>query len=722
MVALATSACGRATISQYASYAGSPDDDKTWDALRPGQRIALFDAGKKCDATVAEDVGSLARSGTKLGDSDWGSKLTVWTIKSAGIQSNDGNGDLYLGLESDSGDHKAVRYAMGQKGGCLWQATAAMDEAIKMVGQQLVYTPTSPGCIDIEAAGQSPDSAFIDGDQTTGYSIEGAEVGPATADRLMTWAPGVPQAVWLRTGKGALHVRLDTVKGCFSSAAPTTAPDVLALVRTPTERCEVEAHHVACRSSLGVWEGVASNSAVSLQLVRRTLGPLHVVDGAPVRSGRYARSVVAVDMAKARDPREATIYATMQSTVAQVLSGGDGNMRVVPPDDPSATLRIGVQLRDLVIGDLQTRTSTEQSTYEDHKETRPNPDLPKAQAAVTNAEQAVTQSISDYNQRKQAEAQAHDACVSACQSSNDANFRNICVSGCNVASTVADIVDNDSSVQQARANLTNAQAQLASTPPTVEVPIMMQWTYKKMSYSRSVSAGLDVDAKFPSGPRHWSKPLATAVEDYEVAGDARHNVEGHSANHDMMDRPDSLLPRIGALIADELAKRVRAGINQEREERAVKAFEDAGHEAGRIENRGVDAAAFDVAGTRVRKPLQHGAADLSADGAFSIPAELAPPSCLLVVAAASDPEAQLKLSTAGRTHGDLRGGSSAAVEICPGEAAPQRAEVKLTSSKPVQARWGVYATDPGSAADGKPPAAQAAAAPSAVGTDAKAKP
>jgi hypothetical protein len=288
------------------------------------------------------------------------------------------------------------------------------------------------------------------------------------------------------------------------------------------------------------------------------------------------------------------------------------------------------------------------------------------------------------------------------------------VSGCNVASTVADIVDNDSSVQQARTNLTNAQAQLASTPATVQVPIMMQWSYKKLSYTRSVSAGLDVDAKFPSGPRHWSKPLATAVQDYEVAGDARHNVTGHSANRDMMDRPDSLLPRIGALIADELAKRVRAGINQEREERAVKAFEDAGHEAARVENRGVDAAAFDVAGARVQKPLQHGGADLAADGAFSIPADLAPPSCLLVVAAASDPEAQLKLSTPGRTHGDLRGGSSAAVEICPGEATPAKAEVKLTSSKPVQARWGVYATAPGSGGQGSPvPAA---------GADAKAKP
>src|SRR5579872_6312353 len=142
-----------------------------------------------------------------------------------------------------------------------------MDDALRMVGQQLVYAPTSPGCIAVEAAGRSPDAAFIDGDPTAGYAIEAAEIGPASAQKLATWDASGKQALWLRTSKGALHVRIDTAKTCFAQAAPG-APDVLTLVRMPRERCEVDKNHVACRSSLGVWEGVASNSAVSIQLVR----------------------------------------------------------------------------------------------------------------------------------------------------------------------------------------------------------------------------------------------------------------------------------------------------------------------------------------------------------------------------------------------------------------------------------------------------------------------
>ncbi len=224
---------------------------------------------------------------------------------------------------------------------------------------------------------------------------------------------------------------------------------------------------------------------------------------------------------------------------------------------------------------------------------------------------------------------------------------------------------------------------------------LLQWSYTKTSYQRTVSASLDVDAKFASGPRRWSKALSSTVADYDVVGDPRHNVPGHGVNRDIVERPESLLPSLGLLIARELAEQVRAGINRAREERAVKAFEAAGHEAARIENRGVDATAFDVAGGRLQKPVQHGDATLTPGTAFTIPADIAPPSCLLVVATASDPEAQLTLSTADGTYGDLRGRSSTTIEMCPGEGA-SKPVVQLSTNKAAQARWGVYATDAGS--------------------------
>ncbi len=496
----------------------------------------------------------------------------------------------------------------------------------------------------------------------------------------------------MRTDKGPLHIRADVVRSCF--AEPSQPPDVLGLLRTPVGRCEtVDPKHVTCNSSLGTWEGVSSNTAISLRMVRRTLGALHLLDGKAVQSGRFARVVVAVEMAKPNGPRETTLYATMQQAVQSTLSGGDGSVRAVPGDDPDATLHITVALHNLVIGDLVQGSSNEKTTYEDHKETRENPDKPKAKAAVAAAESAVQQAIMDFQNRQAQARQAQQTCLSGCFG----QYAAICQAGCNVGGAILTmVVDSDPAVTQAREALNQARANEAATPQTIEVPIMLPWPYKKTTYQRSVSVALDVDANFLSGAKHWSKPLSTSVDDYDVTSDARHNVPGHAVNRDIIDKPDSLLPLIGRLIAGELAKRVRAGVNQEREERAVKAFETSGHEATRPENRSVDAAAFDIAGARILQAVQHGGASLGAQAPFAIPVELVPPSCLLVVAAAEDPEDHLTLSTTTGSHADLQGASAAALEICPGEdqggAAPV---VQLSASKPGQARWGIYSMAPG---------------------------
>lgn len=711
MVALAAgaSACGGATLRQYASYAGTDEDAKAWSQLRPGERVALFDGAKRCKATVADTVGTLD-NGQALGETDWGRDVTVWTVRSARVTDDgvDENGEapsagtmqgsLVLTLERADGKQQALRYAMGQRPGCMWRATQAFDDARGLVGKRLAYTPSAQGCVHIEAAGASPDAAFVDGDPTAAFSMDALEIGPASAQKFAGWDGTGPSAVWLRANGGSLHVRIDTVRTCFVDAAAAKAadPPVLALARTSLDRCEVDHALVTCRSSLGVWEGVSTNSAVSLRMVRRTLGALHLLDGKPVTSGKFARTVVAVDMAKAHDARETALYAAMQQAVQQVLSGGDGGVRAVLPGDPDTTLPISVAVHDLVISDLVTRTSTEQSQYEDHKETQANPEKAKAQAAVGDAQQQVEQAIQGYNQRKQAEAQAHDVCISGCNNITDANWRNTCLTGCNVASTVADIVDNDSDVQAARNKLTQAQSTLSSTPDTIQVPIMMPWNYKKTTYQRGVSATLEVEAKFAAGPQHWTTPLSTSVDDYEVAGDSRHNVTAHAAAREFIDRPDSLIPRIAQLVAAQLAKQVRAGINRERQERAVAAFEQAGHEAARPENAAVDAAAYDLVGARIQKSIQHGGADVPAgEPGFAIQAPAPGTSCVLAVAVADDPDVGLTLQTEDGSHADRRGRSTVAIELCPGELASPNPVIHLASAKPVHARWGVFSTAAG---------------------------
>jgi hypothetical protein len=678
------SAC-TAPLAEYVRYAGTEKDKAVWQLLDPGSRVALFDPTKKCNATIADSVAAL-NGGPAVGDTEWGDKITVWTVDGARVQTSGETGDVLINLHNDA-TKKVLRYGMGQAGGCLFPATPAIDGALARVGKTVAYAPATPACVAIEAAGSRPDALFFGGGAPT-LAIEAVEIGPASASRLLEWDMTAPPALWLRA-KGDLHVRADTVASCFAATAPPPA-EVVSLVRTPIGRCEVEQRHVRCASSLGTWEGVSSLAAVSLRMVRRTLGALDIVDGRPVHSGRFARSVVAIEMAKPKDARETALYAAMQRTVQVALAGGDGSVRAVPPDDPDATLHISVALQNLVIGDLVQRVTMEQTTYEDHKETQPNPEKETARSAVENASTNVDQAIQDFHTRQDTAKAAHDACLSACSG----QYANICRTGCNVGGVILTaVVDSDPSVQQARTALNQARSKEASTPATIQVPIMLPWQYKRTSYQRSVSVALDVDAKFPSGPRHLSSPMATSVDDYEVGSDPRHNVTGHAANRDIIDKPDSLLPLIGRMIADELGKRVRAGVSQEREERAVKAFEAAGHEAARPENRPLDAAAFDIGGARVQKPVGYGVVDFAAAGFVTVPVQSAAPMCLLVVASANDPEAHVKLITPDASHADLRGGSVAAIELCPGE--PESASVNVSTTKGAQVRWGAYITAPG---------------------------
>jgi hypothetical protein len=146
-------------------------------------------------------------------------------------------------------------------------------------------------------------------------------------------------------------------------------------------------------------------------------------------------------------------------------------------------------------------------------------------------------------------------------------------------------------------------------------------------------------------------------------------------------------------VATQLAKQVRAGINRERQERAVAAFEQAGHEATRPENAAVDAAAFDLVGARMQKAVQHGGADVTAGGqGFTIQPDSVGQSCLLAVAVADDPDVGLTLETADGSHADRRGRSTAEVEICPGEPGASNAVIHVAAAKPVHARWGLFAT------------------------------
>jgi len=692
------SACSP-TVAQYASYAGTEDDKALWAAIEPGMRIAIFDPSSRCDAQIADDDGSLDTRARRVGETDWGKKVTVWTVTAAHVLTAHDVTYVVVNLKGAEQEERTLRFPLqGQSANCrcIWRATPAIVEALKLVGQRRAYAPWNPECVRVEAAGSGTGLLLTKGDSASDYTIEAVEIGSSSAQKLLDWNGSDARVLWFRTNSGALHIQADTVRACFAEGAKPPI-SILALVHTPLGRCEADHSFVTCNSSLGVWEGEASDHAVSLRLVRRTLGPLHLQDGKPVTSERFARTVVAINMGKPHDGREATIYATMQEGVQSVLSDGDGSVRFVPVSDPDVTLPIHVAVRNVVIGSLVQHATMEQSKYEDHKETRPNPDLRKARSAVTEAESQVREATESYNSRRQLENAAYDGCLNVCDGSFASNptGRSICRSACKIGGSVADIVDNDSGVQQARAEAEAAKNALESIAPTVEVPIEAEWSYSKTIYERSVSAMLDIDAQFASGPQHWSKELSSSVRDYDIASDVRHNVEGHRVSQEIIDRPESAIPQIGTLIAHEVSEQIRAGINHERQERAEMAFALAGHEAGAVEDRAVDATAFDVVGGRLLQAQRHGDANVvGGKDAYAIPIDVPSMSCLLAVAVAGDAEAQITLSTPDGTHADLRGQSAAVVEMCPGETEPLTRVINLSANKPIQARWGLYSTSP----------------------------
>ncbi len=140
-----------ASVGQYASYAGTPDDnEKVWSLLEDGARVALFDPTRSCNATLADDSGSLDK-GQRLGDTEWGSKVSVWTIDATSVRTKSATGDVILMLHDDAGVHKVLRYGMAQPNGCIWESSPAIDAALKLVGKKLGFAPAgsapTPGAL-----------------------------------------------------------------------------------------------------------------------------------------------------------------------------------------------------------------------------------------------------------------------------------------------------------------------------------------------------------------------------------------------------------------------------------------------------------------------------------------------------------------------------------------------------------------------------------------------
>lgn len=694
--------CG-ARATTIADYVSDPAQAKAWQALRPGERIVVFDPDGNCPVVVAPTVAALDKSAEPISKQPWGAGAAIFTIVNSTFQPTSGDtGDVVLRVVGSDAHAIAMRWSPDGKHSCVWPYSKEVEEALPLAGRKKVFTPWKPECTRIEASGTSPDGVLIESDPGQIVQIEGVELGSWSAEKLRSWEWQEPVVVWFKANRGTLHLRGDTLRTCFADPgepAATPPEDPTARLRTDPSRCSTDEvggkKHMVCATSLGVWEGIANHQAVSLQFVRRTLGRLHLLDGHPVTGGRFARTVVGVRMAAPSQERERLLYSSMERVVASVLSGDDGMVRVAPAGDPSVTLQVAAGVKDLKIGDLQVQEEKQQAEYEHHKETRSNPDKPKAQAAVEVARGELEQARETFQRKREEDKQRHETCMNGCNSISDANARSGCQLGCGVVSAVT--AESDSGVVAARAKLAEAEQTLGSTPDTIEVPIMAKWDYTRKNYSRSISATLEMDLGFRSGSKHSTAQLSDAVTDYDVDDDPGHNVKGHKANRDIIDRPESLLPLIAERLSVHLDKELRAAVNQEMQEAAMRAFAESGGEAPKPEYQAVDAMAFQAVGKRLRKAFQRGAGNPKPGEPVALPSaavDLGPEDCLLAVAVSEgSTSAAIRLSTPSGTHADLRGKSFALVEICGSELdgkAGSAGELVLNASEEARARWGLY--------------------------------
>ncbi|HHH31475.1 MAG TPA: hypothetical protein ENK57_24440 [Polyangiaceae bacterium] len=691
-------ACGppRVASQTYAlSLANDPDATlpAAWAHFMPGERVVLAPS-EGCPVEIADDVDALEDQPGELKKAPWLEKASAWQIDDSMVRVADDTGGGYLALAISQGtQHHWLRLDAGETLSCVQPVTPAIIAALKLRGTTQVFTPWKPGCREIQAAGHAPRSALLESEPGTTLQVDDVVFAPKLATDS---GPGGEP--WVEMNNRTLRVRADVIASCFTDGAGGAIEppdDASAMLHMPAERCTEDEHdgkrHMKCTTTVGVWEGVTQDRAVALQLVHRTLGPVHFLDGRPVSGGRWADAVVAVTMGERSDSRVAALYDVMERTIAETVAAEDGAVRIATVDDPAVTYRVDVEVSKVSIGELETRTSIETSEYQDGTRTEPNPKKAEARDRVANAEAAMAEAEADY-QSDLAQGEAlREGCISACNEAKNQLARDLCKAGCKIPQV------SQSGVNNARSELAQARAQLENTPDTIEIPIMKTWSYDKKHFARSTDATLSIVMQPTGGEaRRFTIPLSMRWTDYEVEADPEHNVKGHRPDRGPIDNANALVPFIAKQANARLSEKLRAAISQATIREALAALAAEGTQA-KAGYEDVDAMAYALAGRRLRTPVQRGRGAVPAsDRPYPLPAKAAPltgDECLVAVAVVADGGATITIRGNDGRHGDLRDKSYAAVEICGSELPGDTRvvdDLAIFSRSGSNVRWGLY--------------------------------
>ena len=446
-------ACGGGFVStsRYASATGA-EPNSAWEKLATGRRIVVS-AREGCAITAAASLADLeAGRGAPLAAP--GAQL--FTIKDSLVKAGSA-GFVALDVTPQAGQPLWLKLASGNNA-CVFAAPEHVDQLAALAGSKVVFAPWRPECSELVAAGTAPAAVLTAGEGGSVFEVGGFEIGASRASDFVANKPG--GSAWLALGGGALKVREDSFKSCFikpEDPAARRPPGLEPLVKIAESRCTKSDDrgkaHVECRTSLGVWEGLMGNNALELALVRRTLGPVHFLDGRPVNGTRYARAVVAVTQGEARDSRGQALYAALDRAVHNAVardSGGD--VRVAPPSSRDVTYRVHVDVSELMIGELSTRDVTETTEYKAGEDIQPNPKKPEARQRVETATQQLEDEERSYREAvavfEEGKRVAIEQCHNQANSMQDGTNKQWAQTGCNVAEVASNFVQpSDSGVR-----------------------------------------------------------------------------------------------------------------------------------------------------------------------------------------------------------------------------------------------------------------------------------
>lgn len=693
--------CGPATVPLDTALSLSRDGaDALRETLRPGKRVLLGGA-PKCTTPVASDFEGLSvPSPQTIGKMPFGKGPSLWTVESARARLDGKRGFIGVKLVDREGKQTTwARFDMGAPLACIVPAGDAVDEARSFAGKTVTFTPWKASCKRIEAGGAAAGSTLLED-----------SAGALPVGEIVDHVGGEP---WIALSRGTLRVPFTVLRSCFTEVqkGEPAAPSALELMHTDAGRCvsdrDGDKEHVACHSTVGVWEGhLPDGGDLSIRLVRRTLGPIHVTGGRLVDGRRYARTVVSIATGRARDPRTRELYRSIEAAIAGTISRDGGDLRVAATSDPAVAYRLQAEVTNLEIGELQRSRVEATSEYKDGEKDVPNPEHERAREAVQQAKEGVEEAqrqyerdVEEHARDKELAASAKQTCLQGCDLAKDAQARAICRTGCNAGGAIGGALlrpPTRDGIERAKGALRDAARTLEGTPATVKEPIMRTWQYHKTLYSRSVTASirLVVDPK-GGAPMIFPMERALTWSDEEVEADPRHNVRGHLPNRGPIDRPDSLVPWIGEKVSEALAEKLKVALEEAELGSAKKALGDEQRKPG---FEAVDAKALDMVGARLRKAAHRGRANLRSATAFTLPSEavpLAEGECLLAVAVFDKPAtgANLTLASADGRFADKREKGYAAVEACDGELLRgDTVSLAVESAAGGEIRWGLYRT------------------------------